>query len=127
MKTDNILQHYVKVKGDREAEINRLKAQMEDKAIPYKAQESDFNRVRLPPTITALDDVPPELERLAALDLKWNEKLSIPNLASVLFSMDVPSHAHEWHVLQNSMCTQIKLMMKKAFKEWNGAAKTWPK
>ena len=77
------VQNSKRVQGNQKMVITQLKAQMSGEAINYKAVTSDYNRVKLPTSIAALADVPTELERFAALDMKTHGlNLSIPYLAS---------------------------------------------
>ena len=128
LKEDTAAQTIKRLRGNQNMQIVQLEAQMRNEAIHYKAVTSDYNRVKLPASVTALDEVPPELERFAALDMNTGGlKLSIPYLASQLYNMEVPTHASEWAVLQTSMCTQIKPRLQNAFLGWNGKNLRWPK
>ena len=128
LAVDDAVQNSKRLQGNQKMAIKQLKAQMNEDAIHYKAVTSDYNRVKLPASVVALAEVPQELECFAALDMKTcGKKLSIPYLASQLFSMEVPTHAYEWNVLQTSMCNQIKPRLQNVFPEWNGKNTTWPK
>ena len=114
---DNAQQHNERVQANLETKIKQLRD-----GGRYKAAESDFNEVRLQPGIEALVEVPLELQHIPK-----GLTLSIPNLASLLFSMKVPRHAKDWPLLQNSMGVQIRPKLQEKFKGWTGRAANWPK